>query len=83
MAVYEIVHRSLPDHAVSEHVELSKQLLRPDAGGFVNGVLRALLRRREEGSLPVPEVPAEVSADGSYRCACRGRCETPCVGWCG
>ena len=79
MAVYEIVHRSLPDHAVSEHVELSKQLLRPDAGGFVNGVLRALLRRRDEGTLPVPEVPAEVSADGSYRCACHGCYQAWCV----
>ena len=31
-------------------------LVRPSAGGFVNGVLRAAARRLEDGALPDPQV---------------------------
>lgn len=68
IAVYEIVHGSLPDHAISEHVELCKRAVRPDAANFVNGVLRGLMRSRKQGKLPIPEVPQEPADGTPYRC---------------
>ena len=37
LAVHEILFQKLPAHAVSEHVNLAKTLVRPAAGSLVNG----------------------------------------------
>ena len=47
-----------PHAAVHESVELAKKAIRPDAGGLVNAILRAVERQR--GDLPVPSSGREV-----------------------
>ena len=37
LAVHELVFQKLPAHAISEHVNLAKALVRPAAGNLVNG----------------------------------------------
>ena len=37
LAVHEILFQKLPAHAVSEHVNLAKTLVRPASGSLVNG----------------------------------------------
>lgn len=39
LAVHELLFQQLPAHAVSEHVNLAKTLVRPAAGTLVNGEL--------------------------------------------
>ncbi|KAL3149923.1 hypothetical protein ABBQ38_013287 [Trebouxia sp. C0009 RCD-2024] len=57
LAVHELLFQELPAHAVSEHVNLAKSLVRPAAGSLVNAVLRRLLREQEQGTLPEPPMP--------------------------
>lgn len=53
LGLYELLHQQTPVHAaVDEYVELAKTRLRPGAGNLVNGVLRAVARRRDD--LPEP-----------------------------
>ena len=49
VALYEILHRpDVPDEvAIDEAVEGAKELCGPDAPGFVNGILGAVLRERQ------------------------------------
>lgn len=48
----------LPDHAVlHETVEWTKRNVRPEAGNFVNAVLRAMARLRDEGTRRSPATP--------------------------
>lgn len=56
MGVYQLLRlERVPDHAaVDSSVELARQHGGDKAGGFVNGVLRALLRARDELP-PIPE----------------------------
>mgnify|MGYP002518687006 CR=1 FL=1 len=51
LAVYEMYYREdIPDSiSVYEAVELAKVYDSPKAGGFVNGLLRGILRKKEEG----------------------------------
>ena len=37
LGVHEVVYQNLEPHAVSEHVNLAKNLVRPAAGSLVNG----------------------------------------------
>ena len=37
LAVHELTFQRLPAHAISEHVNLAKALVRPAAGNLVNG----------------------------------------------
>ena len=37
VAVYDITEGRLPDHAIGEYVDIIKAILRPAAGGYVNG----------------------------------------------
>lgn len=39
LGVYEVVHQNLAPHVISEHVELTKQMVRPGAAKLVNGRL--------------------------------------------
>lgn len=52
LAVYEIFHREDIPEAISiyEAVELVKKYDTEDAGGFVNGILRGIVRVLEEGN---------------------------------
>lgn len=54
MGLYQILYMdSIPDHAaVSETVELTKSVCHAGTHGFVNGILRSAVRRRD--SLPLP-----------------------------
>lgn len=58
LGVFELTERQLPPHALNEHVQLAKALVRPGVGSFVNGVLRSAGRHLEAGTLPTPEVGA-------------------------
>ena len=54
LGLYELLFLRTPPHAaIHEAVELAKQLVRPQAGGLVNGVLRTIQRQR--GQLPEPD----------------------------
>lgn len=54
LGLYELLFLDTPAHAaVNESVELAKRMVRSQAGGLVNGILRAILRNRE--SLPEPD----------------------------
>lgn len=59
IGLYELLHRELPVHAINEHVNLAKQLVRPEAGSMVNGVLRNVVRTMSQGQLPVPPMPVK------------------------
>lgn len=39
LGIYELVELGLPDHAINQHVDLAKALVRPQAARLVNGVL--------------------------------------------
>jgi 16S rRNA (cytosine967-C5)-methyltransferase len=53
IGLYDLLFLSTPEHAaVNEAVELAKRVVRPKAGGLVNGLLRAVLRHRDR--LPEP-----------------------------
>ena len=55
--MFEIVHKDLADHAIAEHVEIAKIMCGEHTVGFINGVLRNLIRQREAGTMPVPPLP--------------------------
>lgn len=50
LALYEILHREdIPERvSIFEAVELVKKYDSPKAGGFVNGILRGIIRKNEE-----------------------------------
>lgn len=55
IGLYDLLYLDTPPHAaLNEAVELAKQMLRPGAGKLVNGILRAIQRRRD--SLPEPQM---------------------------
>ena len=68
IAILEIVHQGLPAHAISEHVRLCKELVRPEAARFVNGVLRNTLRARDRGRQLQPAVPPPCQQDAGGKC---------------
>jgi 16S rRNA (cytosine967-C5)-methyltransferase len=37
VGVYELLELGLPDHAISQHVDVAKALVRPEASRVVNG----------------------------------------------
>ena len=54
LGAYDLLMLRTPSHAaIHESVELAKILVRPGAGGLVNGILRTIDRNREK--LPQPE----------------------------
>ncbi|MCL2579733.1 MAG: 16S rRNA (cytosine(967)-C(5))-methyltransferase RsmB [Oscillospiraceae bacterium] len=56
LGIYQLLYLDVPDHAaVAESVELARKLRKPQAAGFVNGVLRAFLRSGK--AVPLPEAP--------------------------
>ena len=57
LGFYELMFRAIQPHVLNEHVQLSKVLVRPEAGAFTNGMLRAATRAMVDGTLPDPEVP--------------------------
>ena len=52
--MHELVYQQLAPHAVSEHVNLAKQLVRPAAGNLVNG--NSLKVSRHNVNCVVPQV---------------------------
>ncbi|KAL5736203.1 hypothetical protein ACOSQ2_030991 [Xanthoceras sorbifolium] len=57
---YEIVKLDMPPYAVvDENVTLAKVALRPGAGNLVNGILRKLVRVKEDNSLPLPKLEGD------------------------
>ncbi len=38
MGLFELIHLNAPPHTISEHVDLAKTLVYPEAAGFTNGV---------------------------------------------
>ncbi|PEN14075.1 16S rRNA methyltransferase [Longibacter salinarum] len=53
LGLYEILYQDTPPHAaVDQYVELAKEVIRPGAGGLTNGILRAILRKKD--ALPQP-----------------------------
>ncbi|KAG2442874.1 hypothetical protein HXX76_002953 [Chlamydomonas incerta] len=63
LGVFELMERQLPPHALNEHVQLAKALVRPGVGSFVNGVLRSAGRHMDAGTLPTPENEPSTTAD--------------------
>ena len=63
LAAYQLHHLDrIPDHAiVNESVELTRALGRPRAAGFVNAVLRNMIRARGKADL-LPKRPGDMSA---------------------
>jgi 16S rRNA (cytosine967-C5)-methyltransferase len=62
----------IPSHAaVHETVELAAQFQRPRAKGFINGVLRALLRLMTDEQAAVPTADALPREEGRYRTLAR------------
>ncbi|KAK1584187.1 hypothetical protein Q3G72_030626 [Acer saccharum] len=60
IGVYEIVKLDMPPYAVvDENVTLAKVALRPGAGNLVNGILRKLVRVKENNSLPLPKLEGD------------------------
>lgn len=59
IAIYELVEKGMAPHALGEHVEIAKAVVRESAGGFANGVLRSAARMIEAGTLPNPEVSSD------------------------
>ncbi|MEW5309869.1 MAG: hypothetical protein WDW38_001717 [Sanguina aurantia] len=55
IAIYELVEKGMAPHALGEHVEIAKAVVRESAGGFANGVLRNAARMIEAGTLPDPQ----------------------------
>ena len=54
IGLYDLLILDTPPHAaLNEAVELAKQMVRPGAGGLVNGILRNVVRQRN--GLPEPE----------------------------
>ncbi|WP_456429597.1 16S rRNA (cytosine(967)-C(5))-methyltransferase RsmB [Rhodocaloribacter sp.] len=54
IAAYDLFFLETPPHAaLNEAVELAKRMVRPGAGRLVNGVLRAMVRRKDR--LPEPD----------------------------
>ncbi len=53
VALYEIEHsEDVPDEvAIDEAVEIAKEYCGADAPGFVNGILGAVVRERQEGAV--------------------------------
>ena len=76
LGAYDLVIRGTPPHAaVSEAVDLARREVHQGAVGLVNGVLRALARRREA-------LPAPASGDAADDLAVRFSHPTPLVrGW--
>lgn len=79
LALFELTQGGLEPHALNEHVELAKAVMRPSAGGFANGVLRC-------GEVPLNTVAlsqlqknkggqsqAHSSLNLSVLCLCAGR----------
>ncbi|KAG1667646.1 hypothetical protein FOA52_004673 [Chlamydomonas sp. UWO 241] len=64
LGVFELTHRNVPGHSLKEHVELVKGVAKPHVTGFVNGVLRAAAKARDEGTLPDPEAALQPSTSG-------------------
>lgn len=53
LGLYEILYQDTPPHAVvDQYVELAKQTIREGAGGLANGILRTVLRKKNE--MPTP-----------------------------
>lgn len=68
IGVYQLLYMdSVPDHAaVDESVELVRKMGRPQAAGFVNGVLRSFLR--SDKAVPVPDGPLAAKLSVEYSC---------------
>jgi 16S rRNA (cytosine967-C5)-methyltransferase len=69
IGAYQLVYLShVPAHAaLHETVELAAQWGRPGAKGFLNGVLRALLRLLTDASTDTPAADALPLENGTYR----------------
>ncbi len=53
LGLYEILYQDTPPHAVvDQYVELAKQTIREGAAGLANGILRTVLRKKNE--MPKP-----------------------------
>lgn len=67
LAAYQLLHlERVPAHAVlNESVEVVRALGQPRSAGFVNAVLRALLRRRPHS--PLPPRPGSAPKDDAAR----------------
>ena len=60
LGLYEVLMLKTPPHAaLSEAVGLAKRLVRPGAGGLVNGILRNVLRQKEHLPEPSTDDPAD------------------------
>lgn len=60
VGLYDVLILETPPHAaLNEAVKLAKQMVRPGAGGLVNGLLRTVVRQKD--NLPTPKTgdPAE------------------------
>ncbi len=66
--VYQLLFMdSVPDHAaVAESVELVRNFGKPQAAGFVNGVLRSFLRA--DKAIPIPNEPLSAHLSVKYSC---------------
>ncbi len=54
VGLYDVLMLETPPHAaLNEAVELAKRLVRPGAGGLVNGILRSVVRQKDH--LPTPD----------------------------
>jgi 16S rRNA (cytosine967-C5)-methyltransferase len=63
MAIYQLryLDRIPPHAAVSESVELVKRAKKESAAGFVNGVLRSVLRKGSRDPVKWPDLATELS----------------------
>ncbi|EIE25940.1 S-adenosyl-L-methionine-dependent methyltransferase [Coccomyxa subellipsoidea C-169] len=56
LGIFELLELRKPDWAINSHVDLAKELVRPEAARLVNGVLRNLTRMRTANAIPKPKL---------------------------
>jgi len=57
MATYELLELKLASHAINEYVTLARDVMHDGCAKVANGVLRAVIRLKDSGTLPVPPKP--------------------------
>ncbi|BDA44184.1 Ribosomal RNA small subunit methyltransferase B [Coccomyxa sp. Obi] len=56
LGMFELLELGTPDWVINSHVELAKELVRPEAARLVNGVLRNMTRMRAANAIPMPKI---------------------------
>ena len=64
IGLYELLDINIPAHAINEYVDIAKSVMHEGCGKVCNGVLRTVVRCREQGIVPaVPPPPPNASVE--------------------